>query len=976
MQLLKYVAEALAIKSNAAEVNLDHIRSALRMLQLRDGVAANLVLRYLKMRRSDRSAPSEHIIRLVELARTTPALPLSDEVKEFVDTFGEDYQLCVMPPFATPLKSHNTTNALARSPNANATLATATTQQATMEQLSVDAATAFDPWLWGEDGLPSPTQAVALSKSLRHYLNDRLLGQTQVVDALADGIVREALRGERRGPLVTLFLVGPPACGKTYTSELLTDALKGDWPRKTIDMGSMQSANQAFALTGMSRGYSDAVPGELTGFVRQNPRSIVVLENIDKAHPNIQNVLLPVFESGFLKDQFGFYPNNDYTKPELAPPEVDFRSVILIVTTSAASGTLQNAEFQTYLDDHPEQTESAIIELLAKQEGNFQYGPLPCFSAELLSRLSSQLMLVYRPLALAALESIAQKTYQAFCQSLELAFEIEVECSQRDALIRAATLSFGGKLDARRVAGSALENTIFGPVIDEIQAIDTALPIKRVVFVLDDAFCMALDHLVRDLDPADPVRDLLRKQRSLNFSRTPELSGDQILVRWTNPHWITTVRATDIGKAGGLQTVIPDCGFSEIAGHERVKKRLLETVRLLREPKQLKELGVSLPRGMLLYGAPGTGKTMLAKALANEADLPFLSTTGPELLDPEMMHAVFERARYYAPSILFIDEIDALGTRDGQGYPIPINQLLAELDGFNSHAGGVFTVSATNYPERIDRAILRSGRIDLHIEVPALDRPARLYFFERLKALPGGESLDFDGLVRLSSGMSGAGMEQVRRELALDLIRTGKSKITQAEAEEMVCIIKYGERRAVAESNELLRHTAYHEAGHALVSRALMPERLIEQITIVPRARYAGMVSFDADQLRRPMTRQQVLNEMAVGLSGRLSQSRKFGDAGVDDGASSDLEKVTALAQQAIASWGLDEVIGCRVVDLKVEGGSIAISERVTAWIKEATIIAEKQLEQDANAIEALVQKLLSDETLDGDELSECLAKT
>lgn len=467
----------------------------------------------------------------------------------------------------------------------------------------------------------------------------------------------------------------------------------------------------------------------------------------------------------------------------------------------------------------------------------------------------------------------------------------------------------------------------------------------------------------------DPVRALFRKNQTLRYDTSLALTGDRLTVTLHGIRLEKLPKSIDFGGEGALAAETPDVSFDRIAGHTMIKNRLRETVKYLRDPGLLKALGVGTPRGMLFYGPPGTGKTMLAKALAHEADLPFMATTGSELLRYGLMKKVFSRARDYAPSILFIDEIDAIGTRNGGDGDVVINQLLSEIDGFDSR-GDILVIGATNYREKLDPALLRSGRIDLHIHVPILDREARAHFIDMMLEKQHDGRINRDRLLDYSAGMSGADLAKVGRESTLEALRRGKDRLTEEIIVEMINIVKYGEKLESRSLKKQIGAMAYHEAGHAVVMHVLQPDTTIEQVNICPRENMLSFVSYRDDGEEGNMTRQDLLDKVAIALAGRMAQIKKFGVSGCDTGAGSDLAFATRLCHAAIAYYGMDSQVGAlniRNVEDSLQGHLTSlIGERVHVWMKGVEERTRTLVEENWRLIESLARRLIREEIIDG----------
>ena len=441
----------------------------------------------------------------------------------------------------------------------------------------------------------------------------------------------------------------------------------------------------------------------------------------------------------------------------------------------------------------------------------------------------------------------------------------------------------------------------------------------------------------------------------------------------------TLYKAKDFGE-DGISIEVPDTSFEDIAGHDFVKARLKETVKLLKDFDTLKELGIKPPKGMLLYGPPGTGKTMLAKAVAHEADLPFISTTGNDLLQEKKVQKLFSIAKEYAPSILFIDEIDTIPKRGASVYTDSVvNELLTQIDGFESSVEEpIFIIAATNRKEEIDKALLRSGRIDIHVEIAALDKKAREYFIEKMLKKPVFDpNIDKKTIVKFTTSLNGSDLEKVERESILYTYKKQLEYVTQDILLEQINTIKYGRRIEDKNLEKLLEETAYHEAGHAILSKVLLPFKQIEQVTVMPRRDALGFVSFSESNEYYSYNKEIIKNEICVSLAGRVAQMKRFGIQGMDSGAASDLRTAYSLAYQAITRYGMDEKLvnlNITVLDERYGYKNDLIFERMQAWVEELSEETKKLVDQHWESIEALAKLLLNIEIVDEKQLDKLLA--
>lgn len=838
---------------------------------------------------------------------------------------------------------------------------------------------------------PSPVPGLQLDpgvQQLKAALEAELLDQPLAISELIEELQARAWKLVPKKLPALFMLAGPPASGKNLLASILAKSCP-DRPLLKLNMGSMSSRNEGFALTGLRAGYDSAGPGRLTGFVQQNENAIVVLENFDQAHPNVQNLLVPLFTDGTLTDEFGFGKESKTGAP--GPQVVSFANALVLLTTSQGSAVYERRDYRKLYDQAPAQVIALLTtemvqgrwakarpERADKDEDSVPSSALPPYLG--LCRL-----LPFRQLGMEALYTLTQRSVETFRQNLS-ANKVELVIEDSAKLNMALTLSMGpdfNPVELQSAAGRVLL-PVFMRQASLLASSDGNT--QRVFLRVKDNDKGNLATLQKDT-PAKVQSDFFRLSKRLSYTLNAAQGADRTVDLTFQVRGIERVPiSSDYGRDGGISIDLPQSSFEQIFGHHYIKDRLQEVVRLLKPNAGTDSKAISLPKGMLLHGRPGTGKTMLAKALAAEAGLPFIAVSGPQLLELDLIRQVFRLARKYAPALVFMDEIDALGVRGKGGADPCINQLLTEIDGFEeSRDGSVFVIAATNFPAKVDPALTRSGRLDLRLEVPMLDADARRHFLKRLRTLPHVDTLDLDALVEFSAGMSGADLEKLCREATLDTIRNPRERITQAELLELLNVIKHGARVIRPPLKAQLESTAYHEAGHAVVSLVLNPDVRIEQVNIVPRGDALGFTAYNEESMGyRHFNRHEVMDLLCVALAGRTAESKQFPENGAlggpDAGAADDLRRATELAWKAVTEWGLDDEFGWVSTRPWSDETSPSIwqtraAERVEAWLTEARQRTQQTIVAQWPLIEALAQKLVKEELVDGKALKELAAQ-
>ncbi|MGD9787261.1 MAG: ATP-dependent zinc metalloprotease FtsH [Sulfuricellaceae bacterium] len=442
--------------------------------------------------------------------------------------------------------------------------------------------------------------------------------------------------------------------------------------------------------------------------------------------------------------------------------------------------------------------------------------------------------------------------------------------------------------------------------------------------------------------------------------------------------------------------------FADVAGCDEAKEEVSELVEFLRDPSKFQKLGGRIPRGVLMVGNPGTGKTLLAKAIAGEAKVPFFSISGSDFVEmfvgvgAARVRDMFENAKKHAPCIIFIDEIDAVGRQRGAGLgggnderEQTLNQLLVEMDGFEANSG-IIVIAATNRPDVLDPALMRPGRFDRQVVVPLPDiRGREQILMVHMRKVPIAPDVDASILARGTPGFSGADLANLVNEAALFAARSNKRLVDMDDFERAKDkIIMGAERRSIVMPEEERRNTAYHESGHAVVARLLTRTDPVHKVTIIPRGRALGVTMQLPTEDRYSMEREQILENIAVLMGGRIAEEIFMGH--MTTGAGNDIQRATEMARRMVTEWGMSDVLGPMVYG--ENEGEVFLGRSVTTHknVSESTMqkvdaeirriideqykLARRLIEENRDKIEAMTKALLEWETIDSGQIDDIMA--
>jgi cell division protease FtsH len=524
----------------------------------------------------------------------------------------------------------------------------------------------------------------------------------------------------------------------------------------------------------------------------------------------------------------------------------------------------------------------------------------------------------------------------------------------------------------------------------------------------------------RTYAPRDPELIKLLRSKDVKITAKPEEDSNwvQVLLSWVPMLlligvWVFFMRQMQVGggkalsfgksKARLMTDSQEKVTFNDVAGIDEAKEELQEIIEFLRDPRKFTRLGGRIPKGVLLVGAPGTGKTLLARAIAGEAGVPFFSISGSDFVEmfvgvgASRVRDLFLQGKKHAPCIVFIDEIDAVGRHRGAGLggghderEQTLNQLLVEMDGFESNEG-VILISATNRPDVLDPALLRPGRFDRQVVVPVPDVKGREEILRvHVKKTVLGDNADMQTLARGTPGFTGADLENMVNEAALLAARRGKDRVEMNDFEDAKDKVLMGtERRSMIISDEEKKTTAYHESGHTLVAKLLPNTDPIHKVTIIPRGRALGLTQQLPLDEKHTYPKDYLLNSLCILMGGRAAEEIVLGMQ--TTGAGNDIERATTLARKMVCDFGMSDSLGPLTFGKKEEqiflGREISqhrdyseltaqkIDEEVRRLVTDAYAKTSNLIKDNLEALHQLAGALLEKETLDGKQIEEILVR-
>lgn len=808
-------------------------------------------------------------------------------------------------------------------------------------------------------------------------------GQERMARTLAVDLAEQLMTPDRKTSARAL-LHGQAADGLSELARAIAAALEQHAGYKVlhVDCSMYQSSND-HTWTGHAPVWVGAEPGLITSWLFEHPKSVVLFHHADQTRAEVLGQITAALKFGTLQDQYGLPAvERSRATPGQSKTTVSTREALFLFTVTEGAHWLKHPDVDTVLGLGTQRYANLRQALAdAKLEGGRGEGLK--FDRELLTHLAAHHH-VLQPLTWPALWEHAHEQWRTIeeVSKKTLGFPIRPGLGDTTDLTSLALCVAGPEMGVEHASPDRLLNALVGPnkpLLLEHPNLGGS-GVSMVLAVSEAARLQWRSIQQRWGSDLRAGSQRYGEQISLDLlieGPTGYHSSKEVRCEISAVTALPVRRLSDYQGAVGLVTCVPKETLDDVAGHSEVKKFLREVIGYLQTPQRLEGLGVLPPKGVLLYGGPGSGKTMLARAMAGEAGLPIVSVTGPDLMDPENIRRVFALVRRNPSCVVHIDECDTLGKRGhSHAHDLAVNLLLANIDGFATSSTAFFILTTNKTPEAFDDALLRPGRIDTAFEIKPLDESGREHCFKKLWAWLGNDANEYkERVLRLSFGFTGAQIASLVRNVGMRMAREGEAQLCREWVDAELSKLRWGEV-GLKDNSFHKERVAVHEAGHALLHHVLLAHVLpIAQVCVAPTHGLSGQLAFGEALAEIAETPFMVRSYISVLLAGRSAECLIFGEGAPSNGAASDLAKATQAAYRAVAYGGLDEEVGALSLaglDMASKGKAISeslraqVNERTNAWIVECQNQARCILLEHRKALDALTKALLHHGVLDG----------
>ncbi|MBS9783056.1 MAG: AAA family ATPase [Pasteurella sp.] len=754
------------------------------------------------------------------------------------------------------------------------------------------------------------------------------------------------------------------------TAELIT-ALCNIFEKKrykylVIDCERYDGQSEQFVFCGSPSVWSGSRPGLITQFIYKNPNALIILKNLEKANPAITRCLTSALEHGTMVDEFGLKDNESYSSSKTREPtEINCSSSIFIALTSQSAELYEQKHFLTLLQNHPQNANHLVYRDMKAAKRKIRQNTVNVFDTGFLNNFQNNLILLQPQPWNMRIKFSANRLSDYFKDIANYWGLPKINISLSDAktltkimLLNAQTMNNDEKYWAEY---------LLSPIIDKLLITGSGDEAAEEIYItVSENAEKKLYSYIKELGHEQIQATQTKRSQSLDIIF--KTFGNKVIVQDVKPNTIVQVDNNELS----LSISFPKYSLQDIIGQEQPKAFLKEVIPYFSKASQIMSYGVSLPKGIMLLGRPGTGKSFIAKCFAGEAKIPFISVSGSDLLYPKKSDELKNLIKHHSPCLVFIDEADALGSRlDSEANATAINKLLPYIDGFENDDDMIaFFILATNYPERIDKALLRSGRIDKAFHVGSLLQSDRKIWFNNLKPFLNDDiNSDCKSLLLQTHDYTSAQMQQLKQEIILTYLKQDKKVLNKEQVEQIIYKIHWGDYTVIEQDNDRNRTIAVHEIGHALSHYLLFKENHeINCISIRPSARIENSGGFTGIiQTKELILKKSTIEKKLITLlGGRAAEIVCFGKENVSAGSSSDLDKASNIVWHGIVEAGLDEDVGLftlKHTDIELQNKQVNACQK---WLIQAENQAIELLSENKELILFLANHLQKKEVISG----------